>query len=131
MEKKTPLIQGLQEYFNTTPKEQLEKDLNELESYNEYGPIIREVLTPHPTIGIAECGSQYSKFNSIDGWKMKHYYVYKDGYCLNDYDNFTEASTNVVAEEPQYQNGSLQKFLLNKLKEIEDRLDKLETEIKG
>ena len=45
-------------------------------------------------------------------------------------EHYENASTNVVAEEPQYQNGSLEKFLLNKLKEIEDELDKLETEIK-
>lgn len=45
-------------------------------------------------------------------------------------EHYENSSTNVVAEEPQYQNGSLEKFLLNKLKEIEDELDKLETEIK-
>lgn len=137
MEKKSLLIQGLEEYFDNTPKEELEKDLNELESYNEYvptikehpilqklnnylsntseeqlqqdweelkqyqemgGPTIEEFLTPHITIGIAECGSQYSQYNSFDGWEMKrtnvqeHYYVYKDGHCLSDYDTYEEAS---------------------------------------
>lgn len=45
-------------------------------------------------------------------------------------EHYVNASTNVVAEEPQYPNGSLQEFLLNKLKEFEDELDKLKSEIK-
>lgn len=38
------LLQGLEEYFRNTPKEQLDKDLEELEKYNEIGPDVDEYL---------------------------------------------------------------------------------------
>lgn len=38
------LLQGLKEYFRNTPKEQLDKDLEELEKYNEIGPDVNEYL---------------------------------------------------------------------------------------
>lgn len=34
----TDLIKGLIEYFNTTPKDVLEKELAELEVFNSFGP---------------------------------------------------------------------------------------------
>ncbi len=34
----TDLIKGLIEYFDTTPKDVLEKELAELEAYNSFGP---------------------------------------------------------------------------------------------
>lgn len=34
----TDLIKGLIEYFDTTPKDVLEKELAELEVYNSFGP---------------------------------------------------------------------------------------------
>lgn len=118
MEKKHPILQKLDNYLSNVSEEQLQEDWKELKQYQEMGgPTMMEVLTPHPTIGIAECGSQYGNnsidgwenltphptigiaecgsqygHNSIDGWEMKHYYVYKDGHCLSDYDTFTEAS---------------------------------------
>ena len=38
------LIHGLQDYFNNTSPEQLEKDWKELEKFNQYGPDIEECL---------------------------------------------------------------------------------------
>lgn len=38
------LLQGLEEYFRNTSKEQLDKDLEELEKYNEIGPDVNEYL---------------------------------------------------------------------------------------
>ena len=38
------LLQKLEEYFRNTPKEQLDKDLEELEKYNEIGPDVDEYL---------------------------------------------------------------------------------------
>lgn len=38
------LLQGLEEYFKNTPKEQLDKDWEELKKYNEIGPDIDECL---------------------------------------------------------------------------------------
>lgn len=38
------LIQGLQDYFDNTSPEQLEKDWKELEKFNQYGPDIEECL---------------------------------------------------------------------------------------
>lgn len=38
------LIQGLQDYFNNTSPEQLEKDWKDLDKFNQYGPDIEECL---------------------------------------------------------------------------------------
>ena len=38
------LLQKLEEYFRNTPKEQLDKDLEELEKYNEIGPDVDEYI---------------------------------------------------------------------------------------
>ena len=38
------LLQGLEEYFRNTPKEQLDKDLEGLEKYNEIGPDVDEYI---------------------------------------------------------------------------------------
>lgn len=38
------LLQGLEEYFRNTPKEQLDKNLEELEKYNEIGSDVDEYL---------------------------------------------------------------------------------------
>lgn len=38
------LLQKLEEYFRNTPKEQLDKDWEELKKYNEIGPDIDEYL---------------------------------------------------------------------------------------
>ena len=38
------LLQKLEEYFRNTPKEQLDKDLEELEKYNEIGLDVDEYL---------------------------------------------------------------------------------------
>lgn len=43
-EQYSKLIQGLQDYLNNTSPEQLEKDWQELEQYNQYGPDIEECL---------------------------------------------------------------------------------------
>lgn len=42
--KKHPVIQGLEEYLNNTPPEQLKKDFAELEKYNQFGPNIEDCL---------------------------------------------------------------------------------------
>lgn len=39
-----PILQALQDYFDNTPKEQLEKDWEELEKFNQYGPDMEECL---------------------------------------------------------------------------------------
>lgn len=38
------ILQKLEEYFRNTPKEQLDKDWEELKKYNEIGPDIDEFL---------------------------------------------------------------------------------------
>ena len=43
-EKRSKLIQGLQDYFDNTSPEQLEKDWKDLEKFNQYGPDIEECL---------------------------------------------------------------------------------------
>lgn len=43
-EQYSKLIQGLQDYLNNTPPEQLEKDWKELEKFNQYGPDMEECL---------------------------------------------------------------------------------------
>ena len=44
MEKKSKILQALEDYFNNTPPEQLEKDWQELEKYNQIGPDVLECL---------------------------------------------------------------------------------------
>ena len=39
-----PILQALQDYFDNTSPEQLEKDLKELEKFNQYGPDMEECL---------------------------------------------------------------------------------------
>lgn len=34
----------LKQYFNTTPKEQIQKDWEEIKKYNEIGPTVEEYL---------------------------------------------------------------------------------------
>ena len=43
-EQRSKLIQGLQDYLNNTSPEQLKKDWQELEQFNQYGPDIEECL---------------------------------------------------------------------------------------
>ena len=43
-EQRSKLIQGLQDYLDNTPPEQLEKDLKELEQFNQYGPDMEPCL---------------------------------------------------------------------------------------
>lgn len=43
-EQRSKLIQCLEEYFANTSEEQLKKDLEELEQYNQCGPDIEECL---------------------------------------------------------------------------------------
>ena len=43
-EKRSKLIQGLQDYFDNTSTEQLEKDWKDLDKFNQYGPDIEECL---------------------------------------------------------------------------------------
>ena len=43
-QKKSKLIQALEEYFANTSEEQLKKDLEELEKYNQYGPELEDCL---------------------------------------------------------------------------------------
>ena len=38
------LLQKLEEYFRNTPKEQLDKDWEELKKYNEIGPDVDEYI---------------------------------------------------------------------------------------
>lgn len=51
MDKKSKLIQSLEDYLNNTPPEQLKKDWEELEKYNQYGPNIEDCLD----LGEAHC----------------------------------------------------------------------------
>lgn len=44
MAKKHEILEALEDYFNNTPPEQLKKDFEELEKYNQYGPTIDECL---------------------------------------------------------------------------------------
>ena len=41
---KSLMLQKLKEYFNNTPKEQLEKDLEEIEQYQNIGPTVDEYI---------------------------------------------------------------------------------------
>lgn len=41
-EKVSNLVQGLKDYFENTPTEQLEKELEDIEKYNEIGPDVME-----------------------------------------------------------------------------------------
>lgn len=43
-EQRSKLIQGLEEYLTNTSEEQLKKDWEELEQYDQYGPDIEECL---------------------------------------------------------------------------------------
>ena len=43
-ERASKLIQGLQYYLDNTPSDQLEKDWQELEQFNQCGPDIEECL---------------------------------------------------------------------------------------
>lgn len=38
------LLQGLEEYFRNTPKEQLDKDWGRVKKYNEIGPDVDEYI---------------------------------------------------------------------------------------
>ena len=40
----SPLVKGLKDYFENTPPEQLDKDFQELEVYNQIGPDALEYL---------------------------------------------------------------------------------------
>lgn len=51
MEKKSKLIQRLEEYINNATPEQLEKDWAELEKYNQFGPNMEDCLD----LGEAHC----------------------------------------------------------------------------
>lgn len=39
-----PILQALQDYLDNASPEQLEKDWEELEQYNQYGPDMEELL---------------------------------------------------------------------------------------
>ena len=41
---KSLMLQKLKEYFNNTPKEQLEKDLEEIKQYQNIGPTVDEYI---------------------------------------------------------------------------------------
>ena len=43
--KKSKLIEGLEKYLRETPEEQLKKDWEELEKYNQSGPDMEECLS--------------------------------------------------------------------------------------
>ena len=43
-QKKSKLIQALEEYFANASEEQLKKDWEELEKYNQYGPEMEDCL---------------------------------------------------------------------------------------
>lgn len=49
-ENKSPLIQGLEEYFDNMSEEQLEKDLKELGPYMEYGLMFESIIKEHPIL---------------------------------------------------------------------------------
>lgn len=40
----SPLVKGLKDYFENTPQEQLDKDFQELEVYNQIGPDALEYI---------------------------------------------------------------------------------------
>lgn len=44
MPKESKLVESLRKYLNETPPEQLEKELEELEPYNEIGPDCMEYI---------------------------------------------------------------------------------------
>lgn len=58
-EKASKLIQGLEDYLNNTPPEQLEKDFAELEKYNQFGPNIEDCLN----LGEAHCKAVMAVMN--------------------------------------------------------------------
>lgn len=41
---KHPILQKLEDYFNNTPKEQLEKDWEEIKQYQNIGPTMDEYI---------------------------------------------------------------------------------------
>lgn len=43
--KKSKIIEGLEKYLRETPEEQLKKDWEELEKYNQFGPDMEECLS--------------------------------------------------------------------------------------
>lgn len=83
--KKSKLIQALDDYFANTSEEQLKKDWEELEQYNQYGPDIEECLE----LGRQHCiemmkeeefGILIDKFNTYDKlrselWNLLYKYV--------------------------------------------------------
>ena len=84
-EQRSKLIQGLEEYFANTSEEQLKKDWEELEQYNQYGPDMEECLK----LGRQHCiemmkeeelGILIDKFNTYDKlrselWNLLYKYV--------------------------------------------------------
>lgn len=109
MEKKSLLIQGLEKYFDNMSEEQLEKYLKELGPCMEYGLMYGSIIKEHPILqklndylsNVSEEQlqqdwddlKQYQEMGgpTMDSVLNKHYYVYKDGHCLSDYNTFTEA----------------------------------------
>ena len=84
-ERASKLIQGLQDYLDNASPEQLEKDWEELEQYNQYGPDMEECLE----LGRQHCmemmkdeelGMLIDKFNTYDKlrselWNLLNKYV--------------------------------------------------------
>lgn len=80
-----PILQGLQDYLDNASPEQLEKDWEELEQYNQYGPDMEECLE----LGRQHCmemmkdkelGILIDKFNTYDKlrpelWNLLNKYV--------------------------------------------------------
>lgn len=69
----TDLIKGLIEYFDTTPKEVLERELAEIEVYNSFGP---EVLLFLENTEVKFEGSCHSDVFS------NPYFSVNSNYCL-------------------------------------------------
>ena len=53
------LIQGLKDYLNNTSPDQLEKDWQELEQFNQYGPDMEECLE----LGRLHCMNMMKEMN--------------------------------------------------------------------
>ena len=60
MAQKSKIIQGLEDYLNNTPPEQLKKDWAELEKYNQFGPNIEDCLD----LGEAHCKQLMETINN-------------------------------------------------------------------
>ncbi len=69
-EQRSKLIQALEEYLENTSEEQLKKDWEELEQYNQYGPEMEDCL---------ELGRQHCmEMMKEEDMSLKEDYIYEN-----------------------------------------------------